>query len=240
VTEAQFYLVLPLLPLLVRTRTAALACAAYAVAYGAWVFGYFDAGKTLKEAMRSRLIVGQSVFGQGPIFIWGMLAAWVYRRHGPAIHERLVSNRFMRDGGADLVLLAVLALLYGLLSYVARVGAMNLDMSPRHAWHIAEGGLWAAVVLLYLLAPLRTKVIVANRWFERLGTISYSLYLVHMPVIILGGNAIRARFPDLIGPWDAATLAVAVGLGIVSIAFASLSYVVVERPFLVRKAKVRA
>jgi peptidoglycan/LPS O-acetylase OafA/YrhL len=237
-TEVQFYLVLPLLPVLVRTRTAALACLAYAVAYGVWLSGYLDADKTLKEAMQARLVVGQSVFGQGPIFIWGMLAAWVYRHHGPAIHERLVRSRFMRNGGADLVLVAVLALLYGLLSYVVRAGGLSLAMSPRHAWHIPEGGLWAAVVLLYLLAPLRTKVIVANRWFERLGTISYSLYLVHMPVIVLGRNAIHARFPNLIGPWDAATLAVAVGLGLVSVAFASLSYVIVERPFLVRKAKV--
>jgi len=74
---------------------------------------------------------------------------------------------------------------------------------------------------------------------DLLGTVSYSLYLVHVPVIALTGAAIRARFPQLIRPWNATTLAIAIGIGLASVAVASVTYPIIERPFLARKVKIR-
>jgi peptidoglycan/LPS O-acetylase OafA/YrhL len=237
--EAQFYLVLPLVPFLVRSRVGIMVGIGFVVVYGLWLFGYPQLGHTLQELSAYRTWLSHSLLGQGPVFLCGVLAAWLYQRHGPAIRAALEANPLARFGGADLVFVAVLAALCVLLHAVTIVGPVRLDFSPLQVWHALEGALWAMVVLLILLAPLRTKPILANGGLERLGTVSYSLYLVHGPVIVLTSAAIRTHFPQLIRPWNATTLAIAVGIGLTSVAVASVTYWIIERPFLTRKVKIR-
>src|SRR5262249_47766315 len=59
-----------------------------------------------------------------------------------------------------------------------------VGQSPDNVWHILEGALWACVLLLLLLllAPLRTKVLLANPVWAKLGDLSYSIYLLHLPL----------------------------------------------------------
>jgi len=69
----------------------------------------------------------------------------------------------------------------------------------------------------------------AARWTARLGLISYSLYLIHMPVLLL-------LAPLLGTPGEAASIAAAVVGGVAaSIAFAIPFFFVFERPFLRRR-----
>src|SRR5262249_19685971 len=100
-TEVQFYALLPLVALAFgRSRRITLALvAAYAVAYAALALGVVV---HLEPWLRS-----QSVVGRGPLFLFGILAAWLYRRHGEAVRAQLAANRWLAAGGADLLLVIV-------------------------------------------------------------------------------------------------------------------------------------
>lgn len=105
------------------------------------------------------------------------------------------------------------------------------------AWHVAESLLWTTVVLLVILAPLRIRPLIANPVMGMLGLLSYSMYLIHEPVIYLGlGPLVWQGLPldvDLI----LRVLAFAVTFAI-CVAMSAVSYRLIERPFLLRKAKI--
>jgi peptidoglycan/LPS O-acetylase OafA/YrhL len=97
-------------------------------------------------------------------------------------------------------------------------------------------GLLAAAGILYLLATPR------RAWLEHaalraLGLVSFSLYLWHYPILHLGipWGVGLALLPPAI--WLPVVIATFVAL---SIAVATLSYLLVERPFVAKKASSRA
>ena len=104
-------------------------------------------------------------------------------------------------------------------------------------WHALEALLWASVVLFLLVAPLRGRALLRNPVLEGVGRISYSLYLVHLPILFF------ALFPVTFGGnpkhWDAASAARVLGALAVSLALSAASYRFIERPFLARRAPGR-
>ena len=78
---------------------------------------------------------------------------------------------------------------------------------------IASGTQSIGPGVLFRLAPIRF-----------LGKISYSLYLWHWPILILGGIW-------LVGPLDSISPAQAVGLALLAIPVATISWMFVEEPF---------
>ncbi len=231
-TEVQFYLVLPLVALAFgRPPAITLALLAiYALLYTAVAMGWLLPG--LHPLVRS-----QSLVGRGPVFLAGMLAAWLWFRHGAAIRSQLARRRWLSAGGGDVLLAAVLVALGVLLQWASFRGAMPLDSSRRFVWHVPEGVLWTLVLLVVLLVPLRTKGVVSNRLFAWLGVLSYSIYVLHMPVLHYSlrlwrtMTAAPAAWSPTIVVW--AVLAAAICLGL-----STLTYRWIERPFLVRKARL--
>src|SRR5438445_13513791 len=105
-TEVQFYLVLPLLLLFLRSRrgwwAGAVFVGAYTLAYIAMVRG----------TLHMWPIVGQiafinSVLGRGPLFLWGIFAAAVFHHPGAPIRARLARPRCLRTHGAAVPLLTL-------------------------------------------------------------------------------------------------------------------------------------
>jgi peptidoglycan/LPS O-acetylase OafA/YrhL len=231
-TEVQFYVLLPLIALAFgRSRRVTLALlAGYAIAYLAIATGLVLPG--LEPWLRA-----QSVVGRGPLFLCGILAAWFYRRHGDAVRTRLAASRPLAAGGADLILAVVFVALAFLLRWVNRSGFFPIEQTQWYVWHVPEGVLWTAVVLLLLLAPLRLKAVFSNRVLALLGVLSYSIYLLHQPLLYFSVGLARRAFPAMTawGPsavlWFTAMTAICVGL-------ASLTYRWIERPFLIRKARI--
>jgi peptidoglycan/LPS O-acetylase OafA/YrhL len=237
-TEAQFYLLLPLLgPGLRRRWVGVLLLGAFAAAYGAFLAGWLPRGGWLSPGGAGRVqAVGVSVLGRGPLFLAGMAAAWVFARHGERLRAHLERAAWARYGGADLALGAVLLALGMLLSWGLTTGPLRIQQPPLHAWHVLEGLLWATVVLLFVVAPLRVKPLFANRVLERLGVLSYSLYLLHVPIMIVSLGYLRRA--GMIGAgWSFRAAAAVVVLGLASVAASSLTYRYIERPFLVRKER---
>lgn len=227
-TEIQFYLLLPLLPLLLRSRRLrALGVAVlvtYAAAYLALVSGFMNLGSTV---LRYRLL--HSVLGRGPLFLLGVLLAFIYERHGVRIQARAARTRWLCAGGADAALIGLL-LSIGISLGVTMSAFTYAELEARYPWwHIPEGIVWAVVMLLCLLAPLRLKAIVVNRVMSRLGALSYSLYLLHGAIFF---NAYRYAYHGKGAGWDPAAVLVAVAIGIACVACSAVTYRLVEQPMI--------
>jgi peptidoglycan/LPS O-acetylase OafA/YrhL len=233
-TEFQFYLALPFLPFLMRTRTGLAVLAGCALAYVALVVPLppFGAGSGA-----SRWALVHSLLGRAPLFALGVAAAWLVNVHGHDIRAALQKRWWIRYGGADLALVMILAALGLQLQWVLQISYSTAEVTWPY-WHVLEGALWTAIVLLVLLAPLRAKFLVANPALGFLGLVSYSLYLVHFPVLTLGARAIAAHHPSLLSPWTWQAWAVATALLLASLGISCVTYRLIERPFLIRKARL--
>lgn len=232
-TEIQFYMLLPFVALAfgrsMRTTLALLVTAA--VMYLTFALGWTL--PTLDPWVRA-----QSVFGRSPIFAFGIAAAWLHHRYGEGLRERLASIPALRAGGADALLVAVLFVLGLLLRWSANRGFLGLESTRRFLWHVPEGALWTLVVLIVMYFPLRVRGLLCNRLTAWIGVLSYSLYLLHMPVMFYTLRAYRrvtgsteTDWTPATSVWFAAALLLAVGLSMVT-------YRYIERPFLVRKASL--
>jgi peptidoglycan/LPS O-acetylase OafA/YrhL len=200
--------------------------------YAAFLSRFLQA-RTILGAMA----LGFSVLGRAPMFLAGIAAAWLYLHRGPALRHRLANSTLLQRGGADLVLLAVLIVLAYLLRWVVWMGQLAEHPSYQ-VWHVLEASLWATVLLLLLLAPLRLKPLFSNRLFNRLGVLSYSIYVLHLPVIVFSLRLLRRWWPSLSG-WNARSAIAALLISVTCIALAELTYRGIERPFLARKERVR-
>lgn len=232
-TEAQFYVLLPLLPFCVRSRAGRTVTALAGLAYGA-AYGLFLAGCNV-FAIPGYVALKLSLFGRAPLFLSGIAAAWLYLRHGTRLRARWAQRAWIRAGGADAMLLAVVALLGFLLRWQHRV---PYDNPPYFAWHLLEAACWATIVILILLAPLRLKSVVSNPLLAGLGILSYSIYLWHIPVIYWVLRVYHQAGGRWQPTWDTRTTLLALTISIVSLAVSILTYRIIERPFLVRKARL--
>ncbi len=233
-TEVQFYLVLPLLPLLVRSRRRIVcALAVWAVAYATFVARLWHL-----PSLRWSLELYSNVFGRAPLFMWGIFAAWIYRTHGPAIRDRLAATPWIRRGGADVALAATFLALGYLLRWAVMHGFWDVEVTRRHPWHILEGALWTSVLLLLLLAPLRTKRCLSNPVLGAIGIISFSLFIIHIPVLAFAVLVLRGRYPGSLTAWSPGSAALMAGLFVACLAASTVTYWAIERPFLVRKARL--
>ncbi|HET9470528.1 MAG TPA: acyltransferase, partial [Usitatibacter sp.] len=233
-TEVQFYLLLPLLPLLARSRRRLFcALAVYALAYGTFVARLWHL-----PSMTWNIDLYSNVFGRAPLFMWGIFAAWLYRTHGTAIRERLAATPWIRRGGADVALAATFVALGYLLRWAVIRGFWDLEVTRRHPWHVVEGALWASILLLLLLAPLRTKRVLANPVLGAIGIVSFSLFIIHIPVVALTVLILRGRYPDALTAWNPGSAALMAAVFVACLAASVATYWTIERPFLVRKARL--
>ena len=233
-TEVQFYVVLPLLPLLACTAPrAALTLGAYTVVYVLFMVGILNA-----PTIDLTVNLHHNVFGRAPLFLSGVGAAWLWRRGGAALRDRLSSTGWMVHGGADALLLLTLVALSLLLQWVALVGFWQAESRPNHVWHVAEGILWATILLLLLAAPLRSKRLVVNPVLGWVGLVSYSLFLIHVPAVTIALHWLRNRYPGHFTRWNAESLAACAVILSACLLLSSVTYWAVERPFLRRKARL--
>lgn len=234
-TEAQFYLLLPLGGVLAASRPGRLLLAGAALAYAAALFA-FDTHRLGANEVEPQLALCLSVFGRGSAFLGGIAAAWLCERHGPRIRDAAARSLWMRRGGADLLLAALVLALGLLLQRVAQLGFWVAE-TAMHAWHVPEALLWSAVLLVVLLLPLRSRAIFAGRLLGWIGVISYSVYLWHYPILkaVLAPLHVPGRGGPGLTPRSFAVACLGLAL---TAAVSVLTYRFVERPFLVRKARI--
>ncbi|MBN7137668.1 hypothetical protein A7A76_23500 [Lysobacter enzymogenes] len=206
--EMLFYLVFPLLALYVRRLPAQLALLAASYALAMW------AASAAPPAL-AFLGNGYGLLTQMPIFVLGcvLFGAWQWLRGLPAAPRRGLGLGALACGAAGLA-----AIPYGVLP----TGAWT------SGWHLSALA-YGLILLGLLLAGEGVAVrALVNRATCFLGTISYSLYLVHPFVVsrLYGAFArLYAALPE--GVAYAACLALSLALAIPA---AWLTYRFVEQP----------
>ncbi|MES1991178.1 MAG: acyltransferase [Pseudomonadota bacterium] len=224
-TEAQFYLLLPLVMLLLTNRWGRLALLALLIIL--IVVRFQNPGWSGDYSY-----FGLSILGRSTAFIAGGLVSWAYQTEGG--HRLLRSRTFVNatfylSGTALLTQLA----------YYGGGPARAMKVFPAH--YDLEAILWA-LIIFSSLGPVVFKNVFSNRLNIHLGTISYSLYLVHVPIQFY----LLYSFPNLLtdpnvpasgrhSPEMAIRVAVS---AVLCWLVAMLTYRYIEMPFLKLKSRL--
>lgn len=146
------------------------------------------------------------------IFLLGSLAAYAYRSlPQPSARGRAAW------GMAGALALSTFAVTTPVVWALLR--GRDFDPLVNHQWFVFFGVLWSLLLLSALHGPRWLTSLFSNRAMRAVGLISYSVYLLHMPVI----DGLRAA------GWDSGPIAVLLALA-GTLVLSGLSYLMIERP----------
>lgn len=223
-TEVQFYLLLPLVMLALRYRTSR-----HLVITAGLVWLTLNCLHSIQSGFLGFLATinwQSSLFGRGPAFLIGGLCGWVYQDSRFSIFSqspRRVTACFI------FLLLGMIFLLqwYGKMGQRPALEAMPI-------YHNAEAVLWGGLLLFSLHLPKWLKPLFINPVFKHFGTISYSLYLAHVPILFYLIYPVKKQ--GLTAPGEPLMLSAILGSFMLSWLMAALCYRMIEKPFLQLKS----
>ncbi|WP_444437317.1 acyltransferase family protein [Pseudomonas sp. A6] len=227
-TEIQFYLLLPWTMLLLRWRlgrwVVALALLAWAAAH------LYLLSDRQWLAAPGHWSIADSLFGRGGAFLAGAFFAWLYNSGWSA---RWLGRR----GVAGLVGSVALAALLALLAWYGEVGQRPaVDRLPMY--HNLEALLWGCLLLCSLHLRGGVRSLLLNPLLEHIGKISYSLYLVHVPVQFYLLYWVRLATQQMATPLQPLHWLALVGSLPLIWLLSFACYRCIERPFLNLKARL--
>ncbi len=160
-----------------------------------------------------------TIFGRIDQFLAGMLAGVIYRSG-------------WRPAGGWLPVLCLSGTgIFAALWALNGAGGWPVEATFRIGWGTLEAALWGAFVLGWVGSATRLPATL-SRVLAAIGTISYSMYLLHFIVIdAIAGSGLLLQ-PAGASPAAAALLSTALLVLPVTLLLSALSYRLVERPFL--------
>lgn len=235
-TEVEFYLVLPLLAVAARSRRGRVVAVSFLLAYlGVYVglgFGWLRFSDLFQYGL------AHSALGRGPAFLTGILAAVVYDRWRTKLRDLGARHGWRARLVGDVLLVGTVLALGRLLQWNVTSGSYVAFEIGWPVWRVAEGVLWAIVLLLLIGMPMHVKPLFANRMWAVFGVISYSIYLIHTPLLHYGRDVINARFPGVLHGWTPASATAVFVMAAITLTLAAITYRLIERPAMERKTRV--
>jgi len=153
-----------------------------------------------------------------PIFLLGSLAAFVHWK----IQQRGgIDSPVLRAGLEVLALASLLGVVSLVPSFWNALPGREVNSFHFHRDFLLFGFLWSVFVVAYLNGSGAFRWLLATRPLRYIGVVSFSVYLWHLPILVLVGNHLRA---------DPALVALAVIA--LALLFSGISYLLIERPFI--------
>ena len=227
-TEVQFYILLPLC--FWAWTHSRLTRGALLATFATWLFFYttliIDQQLPLDQLS---YFYNKSIFGRLPAFLLGILAGWIYLKLKDSVKHSLEQPR------ARLASTALCAIIICSLGFLLQASAVLGDSYAEKHWHIRhtyESALWAAILLCFVLTRPIGRGLLINRPLAITGKLSYSLYLIHVPVIFLliypAKQAMGVeQYMNSVWLFINPILALALSLGL-----SGVTYQLIELPFL--------
>jgi len=216
-TEMQFYLLLPWVMLALTTKIGRVVMSVLTLIWLAWYLHFAVESQWLSKWYSA------SVFGRGSAFMVGGIFAYLYLNNGLQKIERV---RYLVG---ILFFLAVTSLVV-LLQWFGLKGEYKA-MAEFPFYHDLEGFLWGTLLFMSLSKAAPLKPVFINKFFSHIGRISYSLYLVHLPILFY------LLFPIRDSQKNAVPMVILSFL--LSWLLAFFCYTYIEKPFLKLKPKNR-
>ncbi|NMY42784.1 acyltransferase [Pseudomonas sp. WS 5013] len=228
-TEVQFYLLLPWLMLLLHFRMGRWLVIVVVLSWLAVHFYYFHQRGWL-GALKTWSLQA-SLFGRGPAFLVGVICAWIYM-------GRTYARFALRQGLVASLLVALLWALYELLSWYAQQGQLPAKKAMP-MYHNIEALLWGGILLCCVVLRSRVRVLLINPLLNHLGVLSYSFYLVHVPVQFYAINWFKAQGGAVFGVSGEAGVVLIIVLSFMATWLLSMAtYHGLEKPCLKLKARL--
>ncbi|MCC2596129.1 acyltransferase [Pusillimonas sp. MFBS29] len=167
-----------------------------------------------------RFLAYETVFGRLDQFLIGYLCGWLY-----------AEGRWSKALGFPLALPIAFGVLLLTVQWLnQRGGSLNMDAWWWTIWPLVEGLAWAFLVLAYMhfRIPIPKRV---DRVLSRLGEYSFSIYIVHMFVVIVASKHIGLLGLSSNIAVDATLSALLTALPL-TLLISALTYAVIEKPFL--------
>jgi len=222
-TEVQFYLLLPIIMLLMRAPAGRFTLIFFGVI---WAYFYIDI--TLSSPGHPgeayHWLKTKSLFARLPAFAIGIAGAYIYLKC-----KKNDLNRYRIP--STIVLWSTLIALGLVLQQVVEMGSAVAERSW-HMRHTYESLCWVGIILCLCLGQPYGKTLFINGANKTLGKLSYSIYLVHVPILFYIFYPMKMHIED--GYFmDNHIAYLALGLGAAGTLIASaLSYRFIEQPFL--------
>lgn len=225
--EFSFYLALPLIALLLRSDRWVWLFAFSIVSMVAW--RYFTVTWLADSSIQARVSAAYQLPGSMDSFGFGMLASVLH------VNRKAMLVRLRRTAYLDLATLLGITVVVGAIYWLHYGGTGYWTNTPIfYLWTPALSLGISAIVLAGASGGRIARLLFANRIMVYAGLVSYSVYLWHYPILVW----MRSQpFMQSVGDYGLAVLLL-VGLP-ATLAVASISYFLVERPFLRLRLLVR-
>ena len=229
-TEIQFYILLPLIMWLLLTPSARIIGA---LILFIWLYYYYSLVLANHASLQDSKLLTLSIFGRLPAFAAGIGCAYIYL----AIEKKLLPTQMNRPAwriGGTILMFFNLVILGLVLQKSSAIGGFKSELIW-HQKHIYESLCWSMILLVILCCKPYGKQLFVNPVMSVLGKLSYSIYLVHLPVQFY----LFYSFVDKLGKIQTMTpqlwLLFFLSLAIIVIV-SLLTYNVIEKPFLKLKS----
>ncbi|MCF6262777.1 MAG: acyltransferase [Xanthomonadales bacterium] len=173
-----------------------------------------------------QLLAYMTIWGRLDQFLIGMLVAVFYK------------TRFQPSPGWDRTLLLSIVLLAGSLTIYNQLGGWISHGGWKFIWPTWEGLIWGLLIISYCSAARHIPGLFSKAMVS-IGTISYSIYLIHYLVI---NELISRQWLLHITPapmWNALANTILIALPI-TLLISAITYRWIEKPFLSRRGKYRS